>query len=106
MLTPTKTGLSTLALAASCGVRCLEVEGVTVHVERDKNRGLNLWGCLGFDEAEAAQVDAAGLHGCAGSAIYGVGATRTASPRAAGRCTMPLITESAATKLSRIAPRA
>ena len=25
MLTPTKTGLSTLALAASCGVRCLEV---------------------------------------------------------------------------------
>ena len=37
-------------------VRCLEVEGVTVHVERDKNRGLNLWGCLGFDEAEAAQI--------------------------------------------------
>ena len=37
-------------------VRCLEVEGVTVHVEHDKHRGLNLWGCLGFDEAEAAQI--------------------------------------------------
>ena len=38
-------------------VRCLEVEGVTVHVEHDKNRGLNLWGCLGFDEVSRRDDD-------------------------------------------------
>lgn len=37
-------------------VRCFEVEGVRVFMEKDKSNSLNMWKCLGFDEAQQQEV--------------------------------------------------